>query len=117
MNKVPGYLTVEAALIFPVILMIYFYIFQLALIQYDRCIIEQEVNRVIVNNGNISNCKIQNSTLIANNVHIKREDKLGRIKYSAIANISRINFTYEYQYIEMDPIKLLRLERKLKKNE
>ena len=117
MKKREGYLTVEASLVFPIILIIYFYIFQLALVQFDRCILEQEVSRMIVTNSVVSNQRLKNKIVIAKEILIHKEDNLGWIKYSITANISWIKFRYDYQYFKMDPVMMLRLERKLSKDE
>lgn len=48
MERVEGYLTVEASMLFPLVLYFLLALFEVAIFQYDRCLMEQDLARLAV---------------------------------------------------------------------
>ena len=47
-----GYFTVEAAIVLPVVLGVYVFLITVLLVQYDRCVLEQDMASMIVKVSN-----------------------------------------------------------------
>ncbi|MBE5851531.1 MAG: hypothetical protein E7299_01030 [Lachnospiraceae bacterium] len=51
-NNIQGFYTVEAAMLMPMLLLLFFFLFYIGIYQYDRCVTEQAVKQVLIRASN-----------------------------------------------------------------
>lgn len=62
---VSGYMTVEAALVMTVVMLVYLFIIRCMFFQYDRCILEQETARLAVRYAGVSRESLEEAKQLA----------------------------------------------------
>jgi len=78
-----GYLTVEASILFPIILFFLISLFQIAIFQYDRCLMEQNL-AVVALRGSLMNVdtQAQEAAILAAEQELYTEQMIGFLNTS-----------------------------------